>query len=250
MTKTKLNLIKLNIITTILTLICNSCAPFNEINLEEINIQGFKNESSESEDLGYSYQRYQELKLELEKSQGNTASKLEIIKKHLEAEKTYEDMQIAKIATESDFLKTFQINADYATISENQRIAIKRMIYSSLNYNAEKVKILKEILEKLNENSHHNIIVKNFLYHIAMDIQLKLERDLKSIKEEGFTELSMPGLSVLRLKEGFIILLNKTIDDYNNNVDNIKTDVNNLAKYMHEKYKDLNFAHAPNSIRH
>lgn len=81
MKKIKLNIIKLNIITAILTLICASCAPDNQIdpylnssNDIEKMIQDYENRSREFENrsrefknLGFSDPRYQELKLKIEK---------------------------------------------------------------------------------------------------------------------------------------------------------------------------------------
>ncbi|WKC81258.1 complement regulator-acquiring protein (plasmid) [Borreliella tanukii] len=255
MTKTKLNIIKLNIITAILTLIFISCAPDNTVipkpnnhtNPKENN-QNFDNESSKSEDLEYSNQKYQDFKLELEKHQGNTASKLEIIKKYLEDEQREEDAQIAKIA-QYDFLDNFKIY-HYDNIRKDNRMKIKRIIYSSLNYKTQRIAILKEILEKLNNEPEYKEIIRNFLYIIAPGIQLILEDDLKSIKnklsapneeeEEESEKLLRFTEHDLNTKQSFAKDLNKTIADYNNNADNIKTDVDKLANYMNEKYKDGN----------
>ncbi len=63
---------------------------------------------------------------------------LEAIGKKLEAQKKQEDEGIAKITAEqSDFLDTFKIGPLELVVKENQ-IEMKRIIYSSLNYETKK----------------------------------------------------------------------------------------------------------------
>ncbi|WP_210753256.1 complement regulator-acquiring protein [Borreliella valaisiana] len=262
MTNTKLNIIKLNIITAILTLICISCAPDNQINpdlssntnLEKFG-QHFKDRSHGSQDPGHShqeYQEYQDLKIEIEKYKGNKASQLKAIKNHLEKQKKKEDIEIAKIdaeitktSTQSDFLKTFTASSFYAN-PEKDLLAMKRIIYSSLYYNTTRVKTLNEILEKLNTSSENKKVVTNLLYKVALGIQLQLELCLENItKDESHSpnqrteELLEFARNDLNRKDRFVKVLNKTINDYNRNAGGIKTNVEKLASYMDEKFKAL-----------
>ncbi|ACN52654.1 complement regulator-acquiring protein [Borreliella valaisiana] len=259
MTNTKLNIIKLNIITAILTLICISCAPDNQINpdlssntnLEKFG-QHFKDRSRGSQDHGHSYQEYQDLKIEIEKYKGNKASQLKAIKNHLEKQKKKEDIEIAKIdaeitktSTQSDFLKTFTASSFYAN-PEKDLLAMKRIIYSSLYYNTTRVKTLNEILEKLNTSSENKKVVTNLLYKVALGIQLQLELCLENItKDESHSpnqrteELLEFARNDLNRKDRFVKVLNKTINDYNRNAGGIKTNVEKLASYMDEKFKAL-----------
>ncbi|WP_210360413.1 MULTISPECIES: complement regulator-acquiring protein, partial [Borreliella] len=259
LTNTKLNIIKLNIITAILTLICISCAPDNQINpdlssntnLEKFG-QHFKDRSRGSQDHGHSYQEYQDLKIEIEKYKGNKASQLKAIKNHLEKQKKKEDIEIAKIdaeitktSTQSDFLKTFTASSFYAN-PEKDLLAMKRIIYSSLYYNTTRVKTLNEILEKLNTSSENKKVVTNLLYKVALGIQLQLELCLENItKDESHSpnqrteELLEFARNDLNRKDRFVKVLNKTINDYNRNAGGIKTNVEKLASYMDEKFKAL-----------
>lgn len=46
--------------------------------------------------------------------------------------------------------------------------------------------------------------------------------------------------SELKIKENFAKKLNKTIDAYNQDSENIKTNAEQLAKYINENYKEFN----------
>ncbi|WKC75747.1 complement regulator-acquiring protein (plasmid) [Borreliella valaisiana] len=262
MTNTKLNIIRLNIITAILTLIFISCTPDNQINpdlssntnLEKID-QRFKDRSRGSEELEHSYQEYQDLKIKIEKYKGNTASQLKAIKNHLENQKKKEtegiakvDAEIAKTGTQSDFLKTFIANSTYAN-RDKDLLAMKRIIYSSLYYNTTRVKTLSGILEKLNANSEHKEVVTNLLYSIALDIQLQLDSHLEKItKDESHLPIQKKSEDLLEFarddlkrKASFEKALNKTINDYNRNFDEIKTDIEKLANYMNKQFPSHDF---------
>ncbi|WKC74842.1 complement regulator-acquiring protein (plasmid) [Borreliella yangtzensis] len=266
MTNTKLNIIKLNIITAILPLIFISCIPDNQVNPDLNNntnpeiTQRFKDKSQESKNPVHSYQEYQNLKIEIEKHQGNTAAKLQAIKNYLENQKKKEtegvakvDAEIAKVGTQSDFLKTFTTNSNYAT-SEKDLLLMKRIIYSSLYYNTTIVKKLYEILEKLNANPQHKEVVTNLLYRIALGTQLELDKHLETITKEPLPpppnqekyedeeeELLEFSKNDLKRKDSFGKALNKTINDYNSNFDKIKTDVGKLASYMNKQFSSYDF---------
>ncbi|WP_234930188.1 complement regulator-acquiring protein, partial [Borreliella garinii] len=113
---------------------------------------------------------------------------------------------------------------------------MKRIIYSSLYYNATRVKTLTRILEKLHAHDEHNIIVTRLLYPIALGIQLQLESCLENItKDESHSpnqrteELLEFARNDLNRKDRFVKVLNKTINDYNRNSGEIKTDIEKLA---------------------
>ncbi|MBB6031914.1 hypothetical protein HNR35_000917 [Borreliella spielmanii] len=235
MIKTKLNIIKLNILTTILTLICISCTPINNITPKENN-QNFENESQNTNPSN-------------KKSQKTKASKLEIIGKTLEDQKKQEDIQIAQIDSAlPDFLGTFKAD-DYDGLSAYEEMEIKRILYSSLNYERQKINTLKEILEQLNTNVQHKQTAKHFIYSISLSIQSQLSRDLALIQnliednlhtlKQKESEILITAESDLKLKENFAKTLNKTIEDYNRNDQSIKISVVTLANYFDEKYKDL-----------
>ncbi|WKC75751.1 complement regulator-acquiring protein [Borreliella valaisiana] len=85
---------KLNVITTILTLICTSCAPDNQIdpylnssNDMEKMIQDYENRSRKFENLEFSNQEYQELKLKIEKAKRSADLKLKTPKTNPKGQK-------------------------------------------------------------------------------------------------------------------------------------------------------------------
>ncbi|MBB6213416.1 complement regulator-acquiring protein (plasmid) [Borreliella californiensis] len=237
MTISKLNLIKLNIITMILTLICISCTanPIaskanentiskNNTNLEE-NTQNFE----------------------------TTISELKTMSKSLEDQKNEESTQIAKIANEElDFLDTFKVSSREC-IDKNQRMQTKRMIYSSLDYKKENIETLKKILETLRENpEHQNTAVRlvtlpwSIQFKIE-NLQFKIENHLASIQnkinnlnQEKSTLLLMEVKYNLQLKERFKKTLNETIEAYNNNTNKIKNDVKMLAEHVNKYYENSN----------
>ncbi|WKC75745.1 complement regulator-acquiring protein [Borreliella valaisiana] len=260
MTKPKMNIIKFNI-ATILTLVCISCIPVNKINtnnptnpkkssntnLRKTNnteltriTKNFENKSNkssnESEDLGSSNQKPKE----------DIISKLKAIGKKLEAQKEQENTEIAKIAAESDFLNTFKVGI-YDLILEDTQMQIKRIIYSSLNYEIQKIETLKEILEKLKKNSQYQRIVGSFIHNISWSIQFKIDDCLESINDKLHTLdkekseiLLIHTESSLKIKQRFAKTLNATIEAYNQNSENIKNNEEELAKHMNKNYQGFN----------
>ncbi|WP_420025303.1 complement regulator-acquiring protein (plasmid) [Borreliella yangtzensis] len=153
------------------------------------------------------------------------------------------------LATKSDFLETFKSSPN-RVLSKKHRIRLKRIIYSSLNYNAQKIETLKKILEKLNKNPQHQNIVDKFIHKISWDIQYILSGSLEFIKDmikDGLHTTSLEECeailtsvnSGIRLKQRFATTLIATIEAYKKNSQNIKTDDEKLASYMNERYKGL-----------
>ncbi|MBB6213417.1 complement regulator-acquiring protein (plasmid) [Borreliella californiensis] len=265
MTKAKLNITKLNIITMILTLICISCAPFNKIdpkatentklkktaklnkvaNLKNTtnpgeNIQNFFKD--ESEDFSPSDQKFME----------TIDSKLKEMGKKLKDQNNKESTQIDTMTKEESSLLDPYIGANSALANEDEKILLKRILYSSLDYKKENIETLKEILEILICNIKiDSKIAANFLYRTALGIQQQLESHLKLINEkldtqskedskEDLKALLVQTESSLQLKERFKKNLNETIEAYNKNTSNIQNDVKILAEHFHQYYKDFN----------
>ncbi|WP_210381218.1 complement regulator-acquiring protein, partial [Borreliella valaisiana] len=104
--------------------------------------------------------------------------------KDLEDQKDQEDTEIAKITnTQIDFLENFK-SEPHDTISEDIEMKIKRIIYSSLNYEKQKIDTLKEILEKLKQNPKNTNILGKFMQHISWFIQYQINEHLKLIQDE------------------------------------------------------------------
>ncbi|AEL19612.1 complement regulator-acquiring protein [Borreliella bissettiae] len=215
MTKAKLNIIKLNIITVILTLICISCAPLSKSDPKV-------NES--------------------------TNSGLKEIGKKIETQENQHNMKMAEIINEkSDLLDTF-IDNDAVLVIEDDKIRLKKIIYSSLDYQKEKIETLKEIIETLKKNPEkNNSIIRSFLYNIALGIQFRIETNLKSLNEkqdnlskEDLEELQKRLKSDLELKERFKKTLNETLAAYKQDDQGIKNDEVKLAEHFNQYYKDTN----------
>ncbi|APS99358.1 regulator (plasmid) [Borreliella mayonii] len=248
MTKFKLDVIRLNIITAILALICISCTanpidpkangnikPKNNINTKkntnlEKNTQNFENESENP-------RSYNQKLLEA------TIKELKVIGKNLEDQRKEENIQIAKIVDEKfDFLGTFKVGP-YDIIEENQQMKMKRIIYSSLNYKKEKIETLKEILETLKNNPEHQYIAGR-LANLSWSIQFKIDDNFETIQngvdnldQEKSESLLMRAKSNLQLKERFKKTLNETLEAYSQNAQNIKNDIGILAEHVNKYYK-------------
>ncbi|ADQ31308.1 crasp-1 outer surface protein (plasmid) [Borreliella burgdorferi JD1] len=268
MKNSKLNIIKLNVITAILTLICISCAPFGKVNPNKLknptisktpkkvkrsnnsrnlkNLNSHTNSENSSENNKNFENESQNSKSSNQNSQEETTiSKLENIGKGLEAQKKEEDTQIAKIAksdsVQYDFLETFKLQRDDYFMF-HAKMKLKRIIYPSLNYDTKKILALKEILEKLDTDKNRRVAGK-FL-ETSRDIQLKLEDvHLKKIqdilctlsKKEAET-LIQDVKCDLKIKQNFAKTLNATIDAYNKNVGGIRTNDEALANHIKNKY--------------
>ncbi len=72
-----------------------------------------------------------------------------------------------------DFLENFKLH-NYDYFMHNAKMKLKRIIYSSLNYDTKKILVLKEILEKLDTEDNNRRIAGQFL-ETSRDIQLHLE---------------------------------------------------------------------------
>ncbi|WNZ73178.1 complement regulator-acquiring protein (plasmid) [Borreliella garinii] len=235
MKKTKPDIIKFNILTTVLTLICISCA-VDKIDPESKSKTYSKESAKNLEVLDSLNKKNQEPKV----------SKLEKIGKKLEAQKERDSAEIATIDTKvPDFLGPLKTQP-YQHLGKNEEMNIKRIIYSSLNYEKQKIDTLKEILEKLLAKPEHQKILERFLYSISLMIQSRLNKGLDKIKkqantlpEENYNALLIDLESNLKLKENFGKVLNKTIEAYNQDSNNIKSDKDQLAKHMDENYKNL-----------
>lgn len=260
MKKNKLNIIKLNIITAILTSICISCAPLDNVNPNKLkshtnprklkktksrtnsknlaeNNQNLKNESQNPK---YSNQNPQEKIL---------LSKLEKIDKDLKDQKKQEDIQIVNIDAQYDFLETFKLQNDEVFMHITKMI-LKRIIYSSLNYKKEKILLLKEILEKLDNNYQNQKIARMFL-ETSRDIQLRIEKihsiKIQDISKKEAEKLLQDRERSLKTKQNFAKTLNATIDAYSKDFNNLKTNLNNLATHIKDKYYHITL-YLPNKV--
>ncbi|WP_424632619.1 complement regulator-acquiring protein [Borreliella lusitaniae] len=235
MRKLKLNMIKLNIIKVALALICISCAP-NGTPSSELNskISQEIKDFNPAKNQEY-YKKPKALKLET----------IPEYLKYLEDQKNEEDEKIAKISSSSDFLSTFEVSSNNSSkfkLDKDNLMRFKRIIYSSLNYETQKINTLKEILEKIKEKTakQKNEKIKDFFTQIAVGMQKAIEKstvDMKNKKnsnqEEKETVLTRVK-ELLNTKEEFTKRLNVIIQAYNQNHNNIQTDEEKLADYIHE----------------
>lgn len=232
MTKTKLDIIKVNIVAIILTLICLSCA-VDKIDPEPKN-QNFENAKPLNK-----------------KNLETKDSKLETTAKNLENQKKQEYIKIAEIDAQGiNFLATFKADVN-DMLSQYEEMQIKRTIYSSLNYDTQKINTLKVILKTLYGQPQHRDTSKHFIYQIAASIQHNIDRALCLIKEtiikdnlqaqnQKESELLMNLDSSLKTRQNFAKKLNETIKAYNKNLYNIKNNMEELAWHIDENYKTLN----------
>ncbi|WP_330529188.1 complement regulator-acquiring protein [Borreliella valaisiana] len=269
MKNSKLNIIKLNVITAILTSICISCAPFGNVNPNKLknpttsktpkkvkrsnNSRNLKNPNSNtnsensSENNKNLENEYQNSKSSNQNSQEETIiSKLENIGKGIEAQKKEENTQIAKMAksdgVQYDFLETFKLQRDDYFMF-HAKMQLKRIIYPSLNYDTKKILALKEILEKLDTDKNRRAASKFLetsrdIQHQLEDVRLKKIQDalLRTLSKKEAETLLQAVKDDLKRKQNFAKALNATIDAYNKNVGGIRTNDEALAKHIKDKY--------------
>ncbi|WP_215539869.1 complement regulator-acquiring protein [Borreliella bavariensis] len=268
MKNSKLNIIKLNVITAILTSICISCAPFGNVNPNKLknpttsktpkkvkrsnNSRNLKNlnshtnsENSSESNKNLKNESKNSKSLNQNSQEETTISKLENIGKGLEAQKKEEDTQIAKIAesddVQYDFLETFKLQRDDYFMF-HAKMKLKRIIYPSLNCDTKKILALKEILEKLDTDKNRRV-AGQFL-ETSKNIQLKLEDThlkkiqdtLRALSKKEAETLLQDVKRDLKIKQNFAKTLNATIDAYNKNVGGIRTNDEALAKHIKDKY--------------
>ncbi|WP_234931326.1 complement regulator-acquiring protein [Borreliella garinii] len=254
MKNNKLNMIKLNI-TTILSLMCISCSLIDQIDTKLKSLtnpkESEKNFLNKSQNPKLSNQESLEKEEEEEKKEDDDdiISKLKAISKKLQAQERKVNRKIAKIAdAKLDFLDTFQ-PSPHGIIPEDEKIVIKRIIYSSLNYEKQKINTLKEILEKLYQYIDHDRVLPllvYFLHGTAFFIQKEIEgcleliqNRLHNLKQNEFELLHETLEKSLTLKQKFAKKLNETIEAYNQNLHNIKNDMEELAWKIHGVCEEL-----------
>ncbi|WKC84954.1 complement regulator-acquiring protein [Borreliella lusitaniae] len=241
MRKLKINMIKLNIIKVALALICISCAPDGTPS-SELNSKISKEikDFNPAKNQEY-YKEPKALKLE-------TAPEY---LKYLEDQKNEEDEKIAKIDSSSDFLNTFEISSgtNLKLDKDDNRMRLKRIIYSSLDYETQKINTLKEILEKLKEQTYKqkNEKIKDFFAQIVIGMQKAIDKNTASLeknknsnqkeKEEEKEDALIRAKELLNKKEEFAKRLNAIIQAYKQNHENIQKDMQKLADYIHEHYE-------------
>lgn len=269
MENSKLNIIKLNVITAILTSICISCAPFGSVNPNKLknpttskipkkvkrsnnsrnlkNLKSHTNSANSSENNKNLENESQNSKSSNQNSQEETTiSKLENIGKGIEAQKKEENTQVAKMAksdgVQYDFLETFKLQRDDYFMF-HAKMKLKRIIYSSLNYDTKKILALKEILEKLDTTDKNRRVAGKFL-ETSRNIQLKLEDThlkkiqdtLRALSKKEAETLLQDVKRDLKIKQNFAKSLNATIEAYNKDVGGIRTNDEALAKHIKDKY--------------
>ncbi|WLN24564.1 MULTISPECIES: complement regulator-acquiring protein [Borreliella] len=244
LTKIKSNIIKFNI-TTILSLMCISCSLVDQIDTKLKSLTNPKENNQNCLNQSHNLKPSNQKSLEKE----DIISKLKAISKKLKAQEKKDNIEIAKIAAAKlDFLDTFKASP-YGTLYKDEKIVIKKIIYSSLNYNTQKINTLKEILEKLYQYIDHERVpplLIYFLHGTAFFIQKELEgcleliqNGLHNLKQNEFELLHGALEKSLTLKQEFAKKLNETIEAYNQNLYNIKTDMKQLTWQIYEVCKEL-----------
>ncbi|AEL19617.1 complement regulator-acquiring protein [Borreliella bissettiae] len=236
MTKANPNIIKLNIIATILTLICISCTvnPIDpKVNDYTNSKENTENSENASKDFTSSNQK---------STKETIISKLKEFGKKIEAQKIEETKKVGTL-TKSNLadnigvypvsydkkaieklkktLKTPLITID-EKIQEAEKLQIEQIIQSSLNYDTTKIKNLEEILKTLkNGNTDEENVIRSLLYSKALGIQQQIDNHLELIKEDKLNTLSEEILKKilihvefdLTLKEKFKTTLKKTVNE-------------------------------------
>ncbi|WKC78507.1 complement regulator-acquiring protein (plasmid) [Borreliella turdi] len=275
MIKTKLKPIKTNIIKMILTLICISCAVNNidpkrknntkqkgkKQNIEK-KYQDLRHLTNDDQDIKYSAEDDQDIEyltkdglylgyLETDNIE-DINLKLETIPKKIEEEKEKEDTEIAKIADAGfDFIDSSLVEP-FETLEEEEQMRLKRIFYSSLNYETDKINTLKEITGKITKNLKTRNTVIKFFFLTARRIQWLIE-DIKSLQAKAKKdELRTPNKELaarlliqlesrLKVKQKYKKILNNTIRAYNQDLGGIKTNKEKLLKHINENYKEFDY---------
>ncbi|WKC84008.1 complement regulator-acquiring protein (plasmid) [Borrelia sp. CA_690] len=233
MTTFELKIIKINIITAILTFICISCAPVNtvepKINDHTNSQGGSENSKNESGDLKPANQEHQ--KDEKDSKRQNTILKLKEIGKTLENQKKKEKEEqekIKKLNTEDyNFTNVLDDKALYFLEKANleTKMQIKRILYSSLDYNTDEIKKLKEIFDQIIKTSQgkEKELALTYLLQTAEFIQSQLDEHLKTIKmlldylnQKDLEDLIIHIEYGLKLKAEFAKQLKETVTKFNN----------------------------------
>ncbi|WKC84010.1 complement regulator-acquiring protein (plasmid) [Borrelia sp. CA_690] len=253
MTNNKLNKIKFNIITIILTLLCISCA----VNTLDPKVNSYTNTKEDNENLENGSQ---DIKPSNQKSQEKTTtsqektttSKLEAIGKKLEAQAKKEKEEMERLNTKDyNFTNTLDNGELHFLEQANSetKMQIKRMLYSSLDYNTDEIKKLQEILDKIIEKSKgwEKDLALTALLQTAGFIQAYLDDYLEIIQirldclnQKELEDLIIHAEHGLKLKKEFATQLKETVKELKNKVtldnNNFVWNISDLIDLIRGKY--------------
>ncbi|WKC90412.1 complement regulator-acquiring protein [Borreliella carolinensis] len=236
MTKANPNIIKLNLIATILTLICISCTvnpidpKVNDYTNSKENTENPKNTSGEFTSSNQKstketiISKLKEFGKKIEAQKIEETNKVGTLDKNNLADNigvypvSYDKEAIEKL---KQTLKTPLITIDEET-QKTEKLQIERIIQSSLNYDTIKIKNLEEILKTLKDgNIDEENVIRSLLYSKALGIQKQIDNHLGLIKGDKLNALSEETLKRilihvefdLTLKEKFKKTLEKTVNE-------------------------------------
>ncbi|AAT93822.1 MULTISPECIES: complement regulator-acquiring protein [Borreliella] len=155
------------------------------------------------------------------------------------------------------FSKIFFNAGSTVTFDDNEYVNERRILYTSLNFNENKILNLGKILSKLSQDSNYRSLVKEILINRGFSIQLAIEEiSLRTLNvKDKIQHLNKPNLKTLYhdfnklipLKEKWLKDVDDIIKDYNANPE-LRTDISKLNDYIISKNSKAQFTDIHNII--
>ncbi|ACH94074.1 complement regulator-acquiring protein [Borrelia duttonii] len=145
----------------------------------------------------------------------------------------------------------FVLNAvNNKTLDHDDNKEIRRLFYSSLLYNRERIKDFAEILKKVeSDNTNKGAWIQDIMNAVVVDLQFGFERVINKLEEnrDKLNKLSLVDLREIKSKLEEIQLqklnwrkaVDSLISSYKAKTDGIDSDSKKLIEHIDKKYKDL-----------
>ncbi|WP_038363823.1 complement regulator-acquiring protein [Borrelia persica] len=149
-----------------------------------------------------------------------------------------------------EVFKSLLDDVNNKTLNHDDNKEVRRLFYSSLLYNKERIRDFAEILKKLkSDNTNENKLLVDIVNAAVTHLQFTFERVINKIEEnrDELDKLSLIDLREIKSKLEEIQLqklgwrkaVNSLIASYKAKIDGIDSDSKKLIEYIEKKYQDL-----------
>ncbi|ATQ19224.1 complement regulator-acquiring protein (plasmid) [Borrelia miyamotoi] len=199
-------------------------------------------QGDESSSKGYVFDEKEKLISELKKDIDNVKGLVSQDKAEVEDENQY--------GMKDQVFKAVVNTANNKTLEHDENKELRRLFYSSLLYNKDKIKEFAEILKKIeSDNTNKGTWIRDIMNVSILDLQSNFEEVIAKLEanKDKLDKLSLDDLREVKTKLEEIQLqklnwrkaVNSLIESYKAKTDDIDSDSEKLIKHVEKEYKDL-----------
>nr|ALZ45555.1 Hypothetical protein [Borrelia miyamotoi] len=201
------------------------------------DVQGDESSSKE-----YVFDDKEKLISELKKDVDNVKGLVSQDKAEVEDESQY--------GMKDEVFKAVLNTANNKTLDNDENKELRRLFYSSLLYNKDKIKEFAKILQKIeSDNTNKGTWIRDIMNAVILELQSNFEEVIAKVEEnkDKLDKLSLDDLKEVKTKLEEIQLqklnwrkaVNSLIESYKAKTDDIDSDSKKLIEHVEKEYKDL-----------